>query len=103
MSKESPLTAVSRALAVLGATYLTVGSLSLATDPGATGARYALLAVIVVLAWVGVAGVVRERRRLWAVSLVGLAALGLLNAILTQFLFPAVGAIALGVVLTEVR
>ncbi|MFB6119923.1 MAG: hypothetical protein ABEJ68_02265 [Halobacteriaceae archaeon] len=103
MPDDHPLTAVSRAVAVLGATYLTVGSLSLARDPGATTARYALLLLIVALAWGGVAGVVREERPLWATSLVGLTVLALFNDILTQFLFPALGALALGVALTEAR
>jgi len=103
MSDETPLTAVARAAAVLGATYLTVGSPSLATDPGATAARYGLLAIIVALAWGGVAGVVRGERPLWAAGIVGLTVLALFNTILSQFLFPAVGALALAVALTELR
>ena len=100
---DSPRIAVARAASVLGATYLTAGSLSLAADPGATMARYALLGVIVALAWGGVAGIVRERRPIWAVSLAGLTVLGLFNTILTQFIFPAVGALVLGIVLIEIR
>jgi hypothetical protein len=95
--------AVARAVAVLGATYCTVASLSLAVEPGATTARHALLAGVVGLAWLGVSGVVADSRRRWAVALAGLVVLGLANPVLSRLLLPVAGALAVAGALDAAR
>lgn len=75
--------------AVLAALYLTVGLLVLVPGSLATPAAVALTTAAVVLAWVGAAGVARERPLLAELSALGLALLGFWQAVARGYALPA--------------
>lgn len=76
------------ASAVVAALYLTAGMLWLLASPDSRLSRLALAVTAIVLAWVGVYGVAVRRTRLVEVAALGLATLGIWQAVAWLFMLP---------------